>query len=80
MNKPITVAREDLEKNVINACNESGLPAFVMAETLTAISGVLRELAKKQLEADKIAYEDALAKEQAEEPPVVQVEEGDGAE
>ena len=44
MQKPITVARQELIERVSSAVNESGLPAFVVADVFRTFMGQLENL------------------------------------
>lgn len=57
MEKPITVAREDLYQKIAEDVNTSGLPFFVINDILTQILQQCTILAKQQYAADKDAYE-----------------------
>ena len=57
MNKPLTIAREELYQKIAEAVNASGLPFFVVNDILSSILQQTTILAKQQLEADKSAYE-----------------------
>ena len=59
MNKPITLARKEFIEKIVAACNESQLPAFVVADVLGEAEKAARELAEKQLAADAEAWEAA---------------------
>ena len=57
MVKPITVAREDFAEKLADTINESGLPAFVIIETLERTISHLKVIAQQQYEKDKAAWE-----------------------
>lgn len=52
MEKPITVAREELISQIVDTINQSGLPAFVIADSLKDIHKEVCDQAKKQYERD----------------------------
>jgi hypothetical protein len=56
MQKPITVAREEFIETMINTINESGLPAFVIADILTDLLSAINELKVQQYKKDLEAY------------------------
>lgn len=51
MDKPLVVARAEFIDAIVNTINESGLPAFVMRETLDSIRGELVKAEQAELEA-----------------------------
>ena len=62
MNKPATMLREELGKeidNLINGYLES-LPAFIIRPIIQNVDRQLEEIEKRQLEADKKAYEERV--------------------
>lgn len=52
MNKPITVARQEFTQSLVNLVNNSGLPAFVMRQSLAQMDQALAQLEQAQLEKD----------------------------
>lgn len=62
MNKPITIAREELKNNMADLINNSGLPFFVVSDILKDFMAQIAVLERQQLEADRNQY----AKEQEE--------------
>lgn len=52
MNKPITVARQEFSEALVNLVNNSGLPAFVMRQSLAQMDNALSQLEQAQLEKD----------------------------
>ena len=65
MNKPITILRDEFVQTVVNAINESHLPAFVLADSLEPMVATLRQQEMNQLVADKEKFE-AETKEETE--------------
>lgn len=59
MEKPITIKRAEFNAKVAQAINESGLPAFVIADSLSAILAQINNLAQAQYQNDLQAYEQA---------------------
>lgn len=57
MNKPLTVAREELKNAMADLINNSGLPFFITADILKDFLTQISVLEKQQLEADKNLYE-----------------------
>lgn len=64
--KPLTVAREEFINTIVETCNNSNLPFFVVEEVLRQLINNVSETAKKQYELDKARYEKAVEKEQEE--------------
>ena len=58
MNKPITVAREEFIKSIIQTVQDSGLPAFVVVDVLEGVCRESKALAQQQYQADLKAYQD----------------------
>lgn len=52
MEKPITVARQEFTQSLVNLVNSSGLPAFVMRQSLAQMDQALAQLEQAQLEKD----------------------------
>lgn len=59
MEKPITIKRAEFNAKVAQAINESGLPAFVIADSLSSILAQINNLAQTQYQNDLQAYEQA---------------------
>ena len=64
INKPMSVAREELIQGITNGINNSGLPLFVIESILKELLMEVTVVAKQQMEAEKAEYEQML-KEQA---------------
>lgn len=64
MNKPITVAWQEFTEALVNLVNTSGLPAFVMRQSLSQMDNALAQLEQSQLEKDTKAYNRLLEEEQ----------------
>ena len=63
MKQPITIARRDYLKGIIDITNhnsENGLPAFVMVDVLKEVIEQLKALSNSQLARDEAAYRAAL--------------------
>ncbi len=67
MDKPYTVAYQELSEKLVRAINESNLPAVFIRPLLKEIDGLLVELATKQLANDQKVYEAERLKELSEE-------------
>ena len=59
--KPATLLKDDFEKKLIELCNESGLPLFIIEYILKDVYVEVKTLAKKQYEADLVKYKSDLA-------------------
>lgn len=57
MEKPITVARQEFTEQLVNLVNNSGLPAFVVRQSLAQMDSALAQLEQAQLEQDKAEWE-----------------------
>lgn len=57
MDKPITVARQDFMESLVQLINNSGLPAFMIADIFELTLPSLRTQAQQQYENDKSSYE-----------------------
>lgn len=53
---PLTVAREQFRKALEGLVNTSGLPAFVMYDTITDLKNVLEQLMNQQYQRDLEEY------------------------
>lgn len=60
INKPISLIKEDFTTELINLCNNSNLPLFVVEYILKDLIQEIHLITKRQLESDKKQYEDAL--------------------
>lgn len=66
MEKPLSVKREEFLQAIVKAVNEAELPAFIALEVLKGVTAEAASVAQKQLEAERRAYYESLAKEEAE--------------
>ena len=57
MNKPVTLIREELKRDIISTINKSDLPAFIVADILEKLLVECRQLEHQQYEQDKLNYE-----------------------
>ena len=64
-NKPITLVREDFITGIAMLINESGLPLFIVEDTLRHILNGVSELTRQQLEQDRQAYAMAMAQSES---------------
>lgn len=60
-NKPITLVRDDFIKNIVELCNNSGLPFFVIEDVLKNLIQEIHSASIQQVEEDKKRYEDKIA-------------------
>ena len=60
--KPITILREEFIENLLNLCNGSGLPFFVLESILKDFTQNIHAASKQQYETDKKKYEQELSK------------------
>lgn len=64
MDKPLSIKRVDFMQRLAGVINESGLPAFIIADCLTITLAQIRELAEKQLAIDAEEYNKSLEMEE----------------
>lgn len=67
MNKPITVAREELANTILNAINSSGLPAFAILDLLAQIESETRQVANRQFAEDSRKWNQYLESQKEKE-------------
>lgn len=60
IDKPTSMLQREFKDKIVSAINESGLPAFVLAPVLELALSEVNDIAQKQYEADKAAYEEEL--------------------
>lgn len=60
--KPITLVREDFINNIIDTCNNSGLPFFMIEDIMKDLIQQIHAAAKQQLEEDRKKYQAELEK------------------
>lgn len=60
--KPMTLMREDFVQNLLNLCNNSGLPFFVIESVLKDFTKEIHTASLKQFEFDKQKYNEELLK------------------
>ena len=58
--KPITLVREDFANQIVDLCNNSGLPYFCIESILKDVIREVYQASIKQYESDKIRYENEL--------------------
>lgn len=60
--KPITLVRESFIKNLVDSCNNSGLPLFMIEDILKTLIQDVHVASMQQLEADRTKYNEELSK------------------
>ena len=60
INKPLTIARNELLEDIVAAINKAALPAFIVSELLKNVTLSVDKLAQEQLERDTREYQEAL--------------------
>ena len=58
--KPITLVREDFANQIVDLCNNSGLPYFFFFFILKDVIQEVHQASIKQYESDKIRYENEM--------------------
>lgn len=58
--KPLTLVKEDFTNSLVDLCNNSGLPFFIIENVLKDFIQEVHIASQKQLEADKAQYNKAL--------------------
>ena len=58
--KPISLLKEDFINNLVDLCNNSGLPFFVLEYILKDTYLEVKGLAKKQYETDLLNYKQLI--------------------
>ena len=67
MDKPITVATEDLKKAMVEAINDCKLPAFIVGYVLKDILTEIEKINQDQMAYDRKTYEESLGKGDSDE-------------
>jgi hypothetical protein len=62
LEKPITLVREDFINNIIDTCNNSGLPFFMIEYIMKDLIQQIHVAAQQQLEEDRKKYQKELEK------------------
>ena len=70
MNKPITMSINELKFNIINSCNESGLPPAILDLVIQGIYTEIHHLAERQLEEEKKSYLEATEGQKSEDKDI----------
>ena len=66
MEKPLTIKRAEFTQKLAQVINESELPAFIIADSLSAILAQINNLAQTQYQNDLQSYEQAQKEAQKE--------------
>lgn len=64
--KPTTLLKEDFTQSLIDLCNNSGLPFFIMEYILKDVYLEVKTLAKKQYESDLMKYKQSIKNEETD--------------
>lgn len=64
--KPLTLVKEDFTNSLVDLCNNSGLPFFIIESTLKDFIQEVHVASQKQLETDRVQYEKALKEAKAQ--------------
>lgn len=64
--KPITLVKEEFLTNLVDLCNNSGLPFFIIESVLKDFVQEVHVASQKQLEADRVQYNKALQESKAQ--------------
>lgn len=59
MDKPATMLQREFKDKIVEAINESGLPAFALIPVIERALGELNRIEEEQYQNDKKAYEEA---------------------
>jgi hypothetical protein len=62
--KPVTLLKEDFLKSLVELCNNSGLPFFIVEYILKDVYLEVKMLAQKQYESDLMNYNKSNKNEQ----------------
>lgn len=60
VSKPVTVAREEFKQNILQLCESSGLPPFIVEDVLKYFLEQVHIAAIEQYKRDKEEYEQVL--------------------
>ena len=66
MEKPVTVALDDMRREIWRTINEAKLPATILEPVLKGIHSELMTAAQQELVFDRQSYDEALKKEAEE--------------
>lgn len=57
LEKPITLVREDFINSIVDLCNDSGLPFFMIEDIMKDLVQKIHLAAQQQLEEDRKKYQ-----------------------
>lgn len=63
MDKPATLLQREFQKKIVDAINESGLPAFVLVPILEQALAEVQRIEEQQYQEDKKKFESEEARE-----------------
>lgn len=64
--KPITVVREEFKQNILNLCESSCLPFFIVEDVLKYLLEQVHLASVEQYKIDKAEYEQTLKKQETQ--------------
>ena len=64
MNKPITIVIKETKKKIVEICNESSLPTFILDLIISEIYSNIHSIAEKQTFEEEIAYKSMVEEQQ----------------
>lgn len=64
--KPITLLRNDFVTNIVELCNNSGLPFFAVEDVLKGLIQEVHTAAQQQLSEDTKRYQELIKKQEKE--------------
>lgn len=65
--KPLTIAKDEFQKNVVELCNTSGLPFFIIESVLKDLFQEIHILSNRQLEEDRMRYSSSLPEDDSKD-------------
>ena len=68
--KPATLLKEDFVQNLIELCNNSGLPFFIVESIMRDILQEIHMASQRQLDADRVKYEQELKMQSVQFAPI----------
>lgn len=58
MEKPLSMRIREVKENIVGALNDSGLPAYILADAVRPIFAEVESLAEKQSEEEAAKYKE----------------------
>ena len=68
--KPATLLKEDFVQNLIELCNNFGLPFFIVESIMRDILQEIHMASQRQLDADRVKYEQELKMQSVQFAPI----------